>query len=53
MKKLKSFFLKFKAKKTLKTYQQPLLVTIVTLILINVLVLCIDAEDIINGKHNN
>ena len=41
MKKLKSFFLKFKAKKTLKTYQQPLLVTIVTLLLINILVLCI------------
>ena len=41
MKKLKSFFLKFKAKKTLKTYQQPLLVTIITLLLINILVLCI------------
>ena len=41
MKKLKSFFLKLKAKKTLRTYQQPLLITIVTLLLINVLVLCV------------
>ena len=41
MKKLKSFFLKLKAKKTLRTYQQPLLITIVTLLLINIAVLCI------------
>ena len=41
MKKLKSFFLKLKAKKTLRTYQQPLLITIVTLLLINLAVLCI------------
>ena len=41
MKKLKSFFLKLKAKKTLRTYQQPLLITIVTLLLINIVVLCV------------
>ena len=41
MKKLKSFFLKFKAKKTLRTYQKPLAVTLVTLLLINVAVLLI------------
>ena len=41
MKRLKSLLLKFKAKKTLKTYQQPLLITIVTLLLINLAVLCI------------
>ena len=41
MKKLKSFFLKLKAKKTLRTYQKPLLITLVTLLLINVAVLCI------------
>ena len=41
MKKLKSFFLKFKAKKTLRTYQRPLAVTLVTLLLINIAVLCI------------
>ena len=41
MKKLKSFFLKLKAKKTLRTYQQPLAVTLVTLLLINIAVLCI------------
>jgi len=43
MKFLKSLFLKLKAKKTLRTYQQPLLVTLLTLLLINVLVLCIGA----------
>ena len=41
MKKLKSFFLKLKAKKTLRTYQQPLLITLVTLLLINVAVLLV------------
>ncbi len=41
MKKLKSFFLKFKAKKTLKTYQKPLAVTLLTLLLINIAVLII------------
>ena len=40
---LKSFFLKLKAKKTLKTYQQPLAVTLATLLLINILVLFIGA----------
>ena len=41
MKRLKSLLLKFKAKKTLKTYQQPLLITIVTLLFVNLAVLCI------------
>ena len=41
MKKLKSFFLKLKAKKTLRTYQKPLAVTLLTLLLINIAVLCI------------
>ena len=43
MKFLKSLFLKLKAKKTLRTYQQPLLITLFTLLLINLLVLCISA----------
>ena len=43
MKFLKSFFLKLKAKKTLRTYQQPLLITLVTLLLINLAVLCAGA----------
>ena len=43
MKFLKSLFLKFKAKKTLKTYQQPLVVTLSTLLLINLIVLFIGA----------
>lgn len=43
MKFLKSLFLKLKAKKTLRTYQQPLLITLVTLLLINIIVLCIGA----------
>ena len=43
MKFLKSLFLKFKAKKTLRTYQQPLLVTLLTLLLINLAVLCVGA----------
>ena len=41
MKKLKSLFLKLKAKKTLRTYQKPLAVTLLTLLLINIAVLCI------------
>ena len=41
MKKIKSFFLKMKAKRTLKTYQKPLLMTITTLLLINLVVLII------------
>ena len=41
MKKIKSLFLKFKAKKTLRTYQKPLAVTLLTLLLINIAVLCI------------
>jgi len=41
MKKLKSLFLKLKAKKTLRTYQKPLLITLVTLLLINIAVLVI------------
>ena len=41
MKFFKSLFLKFKAKKTLRTYQKPLLITLLTLLLINVAVLCI------------
>ena len=41
MKFLKSLFLKFKAKKTLKTYQKPLAVTLLTLFLINIAVLVI------------
>ena len=43
MKFLKSLFLKFKAKKTLKTYQQPLVVTLSALLLINLAVLLIGA----------
>ena len=43
MKFLKSLFLKFKAKKTLRTYQQPLLITLLTLLLINLAVLCAGA----------
>ena len=43
MKFLKSLFLKIKAKKTLKTYQKPLLMTLLTLLLINVLVLVVGA----------
>ena len=43
MKKIKSFFLKLKAKKTLKTYQSPLAVTLLTLLLINIAVLLIGA----------
>lgn len=41
MKKLKSIFLKMKAKKTLKTYQKPLFVTIMALLCINLVVLIV------------
>ena len=39
MKRIKSFFLKLKAKKTLKTYQKPLLITLLSLLFINLSVL--------------
>ena len=39
MKKIKSLFLKIKSKKTIKTYQQPLLITILTLLFINLLLI--------------
>lgn len=53
MKFLKSLFLKFKAKKTLKTYQNPLIVTIITLLLINFIILMIGAfvAYIIDSKY--
>ncbi len=41
MKSLKSLFLKFKAKKTLKTYRRPLAITLITLLLINLAVLIV------------
>ena len=41
MKKLKSLFLKIKSKKTIKTYQQPLLITILTFLLINLIIIVI------------
>ena len=55
MKFLKSLFLKLKAKKTLKTYQNPLIVTIITLVLINFLILMIGAfiGYIIDSKYYN
>ena len=43
MKKIKSLFRKIKAKKTLKTYQKPLLVTILTLLFINIIVILVGA----------
>ena len=55
MKKLKSLFLKIKSKTTLKTYQMPLLVTILNLLFINVIVLIVAAIIAINldstGKY--
>lgn len=39
MKKIKSLFRKIKSQKTIKTYQQPLLITILTLLLINLLLI--------------
>lgn len=55
MKFLKSLFLKLKAKKTLKTYQNPLIVTIITLVIINFLILMIGAfiGYIIDSKYYN
>ena len=41
MKKLKSLFLKIKSKQTIKTYQKPLLVTITTLLIINLCVILV------------
>ena len=41
MGRLKSLFLKLKAKKTLRTYQKPLLITLISLLLVNLAVLCI------------
>ena len=41
MKKLKSLFLKIKSKRTIKTYQKPLLITITTLLLINLFIIVI------------
>ena len=41
---LKSLFLKIKAKKTLKTYQQPLAITLITLLIINLIVLLVGAS---------
>ena len=43
MKFLKSLFLKIKAKKTLKTYQKPLLITILTMLFINICVILVGA----------
>ena len=43
MKKIKSLFFKLKAKTTLSTYQRPLLVTILKLLLINVIILTVSA----------
>ena len=41
MKKIKSIFIKMKSKLTLKTYQKPLYITIISLLLINLVVLII------------
>lgn len=41
MKRIKSLLLKLKAKKAIKTYQSPLLVTIITLLIINFIILFI------------
>ena len=41
MGRIKSLFLKLKARKTLRTYQKPLLVTLIALFLVNLAVLCI------------
>ena len=63
MKHLKSLFLKIKDKKTLKTYQRPLLVTIITLVIINFIILLVGAlialiidnnlynSSVFNGKY--
>ena len=63
MKRLKSLLLKLKAKKTLKTYQKPLLVTIITLLVINFIILFVGSiiayiidnnlydKELFNGKY--
>ena len=63
MKRLKSLLLKLKAKKTLKTYQKPLLVTIITLLVINFIILLVGSiiayiidnnlydKELFNGKY--
>ncbi len=43
MKKIKSFFLKLKSKRTIKTYQKPLLITISTFLIINLFIIIIAA----------
>ena len=43
MKRIKSLFLKIKAKMTLKTYQKPLAITLLTLLMVNLVVLLIGA----------
>ena len=53
MKFLKSIFLKLKAKKTLKTYQKPLLVTLLTLLIINFIILAIAAIIAFAIDNNN
>ena len=55
MKKLKSIFLKIKSKTTLSTYQKPLLVTIIKLLIVNLTVLVVAAIIALrldtSGKH--
>ncbi len=56
MKKIKSIFLKIKAKQTLKTYQKPLITTIVTLLILNLIIIfaaSIIAYNIDPGYFNN
>ena len=53
MKFLKSIFLKLKAKSTLKTYQKPLLVTLLTLLIINFIILAIAAIIAFAIDNNN
>ena len=55
MNKLKSLFLKMKSKKTIKTYQKPLLVTIATLLAINLVFLVVASilGLIIDGEYFN
>lgn len=43
MKHLKSFFLKLKAKRTLRTYQKPLIITLLSLLLIDLAIITIGA----------
>ena len=63
MKRLKSLFLKLKAKRVLKTYQRPLLVTTITLLVINLIILVVASiiayvldnklynQEVFNGKY--